>query len=140
FNRPSQTLSLWFDRAILSHAYIVRSIGCLHATFHNNAHGGSSSVFYSSPVAKFAPTDRSCHWQDKCFASQWARAILPPPFQNHQRVGTFQDVHAQTVGGFMKNKLALCSRGQVGLITHDKRQPVMYADHSVGMAYLGFYL
>ena len=40
----------------------------------------------------------------------------------------------------MKNKLALCSRGQLGLITHDKRQPVMYADHSVGMAYVGIHL
>jgi hypothetical protein len=40
----------------------------------------------------------------------------------------------------MKNKLALCSRGQLGLITHDKRQPVTYADHSVGMAYVGIHL
>jgi len=40
----------------------------------------------------------------------------------------------------MKNKLALCSGGQLGLITHDKRQPVSYADHSVGMAYVGIHL
>ena len=40
----------------------------------------------------------------------------------------------------MKNKLALCSRGQLGLITHDKRQPVTYPDHSVGMAYVGIHL
>jgi hypothetical protein len=40
----------------------------------------------------------------------------------------------------MKNKLALCSRGQLGLITHDKRQPVTYTDHSVGMAYVGYSL
>jgi hypothetical protein len=40
----------------------------------------------------------------------------------------------------MKNKLVLCSRGQLGLITHDKRQPVMYADHSVRMAYVGIHL
>ena len=40
----------------------------------------------------------------------------------------------------MKNKLALCSRGQLGLITHDKRQPVTYADHSVGMEYVGIHL
>jgi hypothetical protein len=40
----------------------------------------------------------------------------------------------------MKNKLALCSRGRLGLITQDKRQPVTYADHSVGMAYVGIHL
>jgi hypothetical protein len=40
----------------------------------------------------------------------------------------------------MKNKLALCSHGQLGLITHDKRQPVTYVDHSVGMAYVGIHL
>ena len=40
----------------------------------------------------------------------------------------------------MKNKLALCSRGQLGLITDDKRQPVTYVDHSVGMAYVGIHL
>jgi hypothetical protein len=50
--------------------------------------------FYSSPVAKLAPTDRSCHWQDKCFASQWARAILPSP-ESPTRVGNVQDVHAE---------------------------------------------
>jgi hypothetical protein len=40
----------------------------------------------------------------------------------------------------VKNKLALCSHGQLGLITHDKRQPVTYVDHSVGMAYVGIHL
>jgi hypothetical protein len=46
----------------------------------------------------------------------------------------------QTVGGFMKNKLALCSHGQLGLITDDKRQSVTYVDHSVRMAYVGIHL
>src|SRR4029077_10484824 len=115
FNRPSQTLSLWFDRAILSHAYIVRSIGCLHATFHNNAHGGSSSVFYSSPVAKFAPTDRSCHWQDKCFASQWARAILPPPFQNHQRAGNVSRCTCAKCGRLYEKQACIVFAWAVGL-------------------------
>jgi hypothetical protein len=66
----------------------------------------------------------------------FAAALPEPP----TALGTFQDVHAQTVGGFMKNKLALCSHGQLGLITHDKRQPVTYVDHSVGMAYVGIHL
>ena len=66
-------------------------------------------------------------------------AILARPFRTRRRIGNVFKM-SQTVGGFMKNKLALCSRGQLGLITHDKRQPVTYADHSVGMEYVGIHL
>jgi hypothetical protein len=66
----------------------------------------------------------------------FAAAFPEPP----TRWEGFKMYKRKTVGGFMKNKLALCSGGQLGLITHDKRQPVMYADHSVRMAYVGIHL
>lgn len=40
----------------------------------------------------------------------------------------------------MKNKLALCSRGQLGLITENEKQAVTMVDHSVHMAYVGIHL
>ena len=40
----------------------------------------------------------------------------------------------------MKGKLALCSRGLLGLITEDEPQPVTYADETTGTAYVGVHL
>lgn len=40
----------------------------------------------------------------------------------------------------MKNKLALCSRGQLGLITHNEKQSVLTLGHACHMAYVGIHL
>lgn len=40
----------------------------------------------------------------------------------------------------MKGKLALCSRGFLGLITEDEPQPVVYSDGTNGVAYVGVHL
>src|SRR6202030_1645063 len=38
----------------------------------------SIDCFYGIAAVKCALTDRSCHWQDKCFALQRARSLMSP--------------------------------------------------------------
>lgn len=40
----------------------------------------------------------------------------------------------------MKGKLALCGRGNLGIITNDEKRSVTYADQHVEMAYVGLHL
>jgi hypothetical protein len=49
----------------------------------------------------------------------------------------FADANVTTI---KKGTLALCSRGALGLITHDEPQRVTYPDGSKGFAYIGIHL
>src|SRR6266478_4356672 len=98
--------------------------GCMHATFHNNAHGGSSSVPYSSPVAKSRRPIVLAIGETSALHRSGHGQFCRRPARTSNALGTSQDVHAQKGGRLYEKQTCFVLAWAVGLITRDKRQPV----------------